>query len=487
MLFSAEWHNEMFMDRCLDSWYNDGYRYHEATKVESGSGASVSESLTRGRYISGVIDDGSTTVPGVTVTVYQPDGDADGWLDFEMSETTGATGLFTIGPVPPGDYLVSFDPSTAPGWEDYSAQWWPAASSEGAAQPLTMTLASNVPGISATLEPPPAWPTTSLDVAGGQVGQTLPWWLSAPTVQLTPSRPATTYYKWDAETQIHEYSVGLTPANGTHTLTYWSEDSLGNIEDPKQTREFNVDSTEPSPPGTLAVVQNGTGSALVTWTAAADLESGIQRYVLYRGDGTTINHTIPAGATSHQLTGLAVGDHSIKMKAINLPGLGSEFTSTVTFRVAGPAAPPVLSPVYRFFNAGNGTHFFTPSAEERDMVIAKWPSIFTYEGPAYYTNPANNTQPLYRFYNKKSASHFYTASADERDMIMRTWPAVFNYEGESYSVSPTASAGKLAVYRFYNKKNGSHFFTASAEERDAVIAKWSNVYSYEGPAFWLGQ
>jgi hypothetical protein len=43
------------------------------------------------------------------------------------------------------------------------------------------------------------------------------------------------------------------------------------------------------------------------------------------------------------------------------------------------------------------------------------------------------------------------------------------------------------VYRFYNLQNGSHFYTASAEEADMVIAAWPTVYRYEGPVFWLGQ
>jgi hypothetical protein len=147
----------------------------------------------------------------------------------------------------------------------------------------------------------------------------------------------------------------------------------------------------------------------------------------------------------------------------------------------------VLSPVYRFFNFTNGTHFFTPSAEEADHVIATWPTVYRFEGPAYYTNPANNTQPLYRFYNRVSGSHFYTASAEEAAHIIATWPTIFTLDGQTYSVNPAPVANSIPVYRFYNLKNGSHFYTASAEEADHVIATWPTVYSYEGPAFWIGQ
>lgn len=147
----------------------------------------------------------------------------------------------------------------------------------------------------------------------------------------------------------------------------------------------------------------------------------------------------------------------------------------------------VPTDVFRFYNARNGTHFFTPSAEERDMVMAKWPTIFTYEGVAYSLDPGSNPQPLYRFYNNFSKSHFYTASLEERNLVTAKWPAIFTYEGETYPVCPAEVPGAVAVYRFYNRTNGSHFYTASAQERDMVQAKWPNVYTYEGPAFWLGQ
>jgi hypothetical protein len=141
--------------------------------------------------------------------------------------------------------------------------------------------------------------------------------------------------------------------------------------------------------------------------------------------------------------------------------------------------------VYRFYNKKNGTHFYTDSVAERDHVIATWPTVFTYEGPAYYVKPSADTSPLYRFYNKISSSHFYTSSAEEAEHVKATWPNVFTYEGPTYRVSVAPGPGKSPVYRFYNKKNGSHFYTASGEEAEHVKAAWPDVYQYEGPAFWI--
>ncbi|MGB4580719.1 MAG: peptidoglycan DD-metalloendopeptidase family protein [Coriobacteriia bacterium] len=147
------------------------------------------------------------------------------------------------------------------------------------------------------------------------------------------------------------------------------------------------------------------------------------------------------------------------------------------------ASASALEPVYRFYNVTNGTHFFTPSAEERDMVVSRWPRVFQYEGVAYSTEATVGTVPLYRFYSQRSASHFYTASTDEAAMITAIWPDIFSLEGRTYSVSPTGIDGWDPVYRFYNVKTGSHFYTASAEERDLVIAKLSMTYQYDGVAF----
>ena len=178
------------------------------------------------------------------------------------------------------------------------------------------------------------------------------------------------------------------------------------------------------------------------------------------------------------------GTDSFTYKATD--GSADSNTVTVTITVT-PGAPVTLAPVYRFYNFTNNTHFFTPSAAERDMVIRTWPNIYRYEGIAYNTNPANNTQPLYRFYNRVSASHFYTASTQEKDHILATWPTVFNLDGQTYAVNPGPVANAMPVYRFFNRTNGSHFYTASETERNNVIATWPHIYTYEGPAFWLGQ
>lgn len=150
--------------------------------------------------------------------------------------------------------------------------------------------------------------------------------------------------------------------------------------------------------------------------------------------------------------------------------------------------PEPLLPVYRFYNVRTGTHFYTPSDAEANTVKTQWANVFRYEGVAYSIKASRNDTPLYRLYNRRTGSHFYTASADEVNRVLATWPGVFQLDGATYAVSTSNGGGtKAPVYRFYNVRNGSHFYTASASEKATVETTWAGTYRYEGIAFYLGQ
>jgi len=210
-------------------------------------------------------------------------------------------------------------------------------------------------------------------------------------------------------------------------------------------------------------------------------------------DGGVARLPVDALGARADAAGTTATDSALVQPMASAPGIAGAAQSpsgavTVTVTVVDPSAPaPVVIPVFRFYSPKSGTHFYTPSAEERDMVMTRWPDVWSYEGVAYTVNPAKNPKPLYRFYNRANGSHFYTASTTERDMVFARWMNVFQYDGPTYSVTPVSEAGKTPVYRFYNVKNGSHFYTASADEANTVLANWPHIYRLEGPAFWLGQ
>jgi uncharacterized protein YkwD len=278
--------------------------------------------------------------------------------------------------------------------------------------------------------------------------------------------------------------------------------------------EYDWDATRTGHTVTLTRVSDGK-----TWTLdAADIDTsgeyfnadfgyyGVPDVFIFRPDPTTIAYA-PGDQFDVTLSGgiYAEGTKtpvtvSFRTSIGALTGtptvfgaeLDPEAPEPVTPEPEEPTIPQVptgaaLMPVYRFFNTANGSHFYTASATERDTVIARYSATYSYEGVAYAINTTNpaNVAPLYRFYNKANGSHFYTPSVAERDAVIAQWSATYTYEGPAYNVSLTGD-GCAPMYRFYNVSNGSHFYTVSADERDAVIANLGRTYRYEGVAYFIG-
>ncbi len=97
--------------------------------------------------------------------------------------------------------------------------------------------------------------------------------------------------------------------------------------------------------------------------------------------------------------------------------------------------------------------------------------------------PGGTTKPVWRFHNKKNGAHFYTASESEKSAVTTNLSATYTYDGAAYNVAATTATGTVPVYRFYNKKNGSHFYTAAESEKDDVIARLTSTYRYDGVAY----
>ena len=153
---------------------------------------------------------------------------------------------------------------------------------------------------------------------------------------------------------------------------------------------------------------------------------------------------------------------------------------------AGTAVPG-MTPVYRFYNKKNGSHFYTASETERNNVLSTLSATYSLDGVAYSVN--TSTRPT---------THRSTASSTRRTAPTSTrhrWPRrtacrPICPRPTPTTARPTTSAlapptGSQTVYRFYNKKNGSHFYTASEAERNTVLATLSAVYALDGPAFYV--
>jgi uncharacterized protein YkwD len=147
-------------------------------------------------------------------------------------------------------------------------------------------------------------------------------------------------------------------------------------------------------------------------------------YRFFRTDNST--HFFTASATER--------DNVIA----NLP-MFYNFEST-TFFVKTPTSgscPVGSTPLYRFFRADNSSHFYTPSEAEKNNVIANLSVYYKYEGPTMCVASANSSEfstPVFRFFRKSSSSHFYTPSATERDNVNQNLSQFYTDEGTSFYV-----------------------------------------------------
>lgn len=210
-----------------------------------------------------------------------------------------------------------------------------------------------------------------------------------------------------------------------------------------------------------------------------------QGFVLFQ-DGTVAKTTTGGGNMSASWTyqkAIDTAYHSdlsvVSASAMWLSGTNGRIKSTYKY---------YPTKVYRFYNFKNGTHFYTDNYAEKTNIITKLSHVFKYEGVGYEYDAYKATAPLYRFYNKVSQSHFYTPTLSEKESVIKNLSHIYTYEGPAYNVSTTPLPdGSNTVWRFYNRKNGSHFFTVSPAEVDSVKASLGHIYTYEGPAYYLPQ
>jgi uncharacterized protein (DUF1800 family) len=94
---------------------------------------------------------------------------------------------------------------------------------------------------------------------------------------------------------------------------------------------------------------------------------------------------------------------------------------------------------------------------------------------------AQSADAVYRFYNRETGTHFYTMSLAERDGVVQAYPQ-FAYEAAAFAALAQPRADTVPVFRFYNKNTGTHFYTVSASERDGIV-RYYPQFVYEGAAF----
>ena len=93
--------------------------------------------------------------------------------------------------------------------------------------------------------------------------------------------------------------------------------------------------------------------------------------------------------------------------------------------------------------------------------------------------------PVYRFWSPVNKRHFYTIKASEKQKLIDSYSDVWTYEGIAFYSLPDASEpNSLPVYRFWSPKSKAHFYTINENEKNKLISQYADIWTFEGPAFY---
>lgn len=152
---------------------------------------------------------------------------------------------------------------------------------------------------------------------------------------------------------------------------------------------------------------------------------------------------------------------------------------------AGPTGPAGPVSVFRFFDRVHGTQFLTADAGEAAAAGGRGDLVGEGVGFLAVDPAARDVHgvQVYRFFDRVDGTHFFTASASERDAVIVSRPDLVFEPNSTFVEHATQQSGDVAVYRFFETGNGTHFYTSSAQERASIVAGRPDLVS-EGVAFY---
>jgi predicted phosphodiesterase len=146
------------------------------------------------------------------------------------------------------------------------------------------------------------------------------------------------------------------------------------------------------------------------------------------------------------------------------------------------------SAVWRFWSPLHSSHFYTTSESEKDGLLANYSHVWVYEEVAFraFTQQhAPALMPVYRFWSGRLNSHFYTLDETERNKLINDYSQVWTYEGVAFYAYPPGQSpeGTLPVHRYWSGSLGNHFYTPRQTERFTLENAYSSIWQYEGVAW----
>ncbi|MHC4563821.1 MAG: right-handed parallel beta-helix repeat-containing protein, partial [Planctomycetota bacterium] len=135
-----------------------------------------------------------------------------------------------------------------------------------------------------------------------------------------------------------------------------------------------------------------------------------------------------------------------------------------------------LRPVYRFWSSVLDAHFWTISEAEKALVMEQYSDDWTLEGVVFYAYAPGeqplSARPVHRFWSDQLGHHFYTMNEAERDLLIENYPTVWAYEGVAWYAFQDAYQPEGGLYDFTAKPEGAWYnltLTATVDGQQAEI------------------
>lgn len=200
---------------------------------------------------------------------------------------------------------------------------------------------------------------------------------------------------------------------------------------------------------------------------------------------TTTSSTSTTTTTSSTTTTTTTTSTASSTTTSSVSTTTSSATSSATSSNTSTAENDVEAPLYRFYNSVTGAHFYTISDDQAQRVRDLYSPPFDDEGIGYYvySEAASDRTAVYKFYNATTGAHLYVAGEEARDSVLDRFSDLFAIEprtGEPAFYVNSEATG-TPVYRFYNTSTGTHFYTASINQRNTVLTDPRfSAFEYEG-------
>lgn len=153
------------------------------------------------------------------------------------------------------------------------------------------------------------------------------------------------------------------------------------------------------------------------------------------------------------------------------------------------AAGHLFKSMHRLWSATHGRHFYTIDARERDAFLKCPLWAWICEGvdcQVFAEDRLPGLHPVHRFYSPSLRAYFYTIQSAEVQRLIVDENAHWQHEGVAFFAFPPGSqpTGTFPMYRFWSGRLGHHLFTIDGDEKNDLITRHANVWTFEGIAWY---